>query len=299
VARFFVNADSARPFSVRVATGAGQAALAYLHEPHGMPFREEAGRPAGSGHEAAVYHVDGRDVRRGVYEVDVVAPPTQGTAADVAVRHSPFTIDAVRSSEGVTATLTNVSALPAKAAVAAVVAGAERQEHISETTSAPRRVPLEIPAWAKAVVIDVRMDPAQWSRFTDFGVTLFDSAGRQLAQSPLNYAIGRVQAELPPHHGPIHAAVGLFPGFAEPGDERWAVDLSLKVYADSAAPLEPRGTPATAVEAGRRATVGFSPPAPPWPMGAGFAPLTVFVLDVAGETWTREVRLSSPSPATR
>ena len=49
VLRSFFLADSARPFVASVATtGLAGRALAFLHEPHGAPYREEAALPAGS-----------------------------------------------------------------------------------------------------------------------------------------------------------------------------------------------------------------------------------------------------------
>ena len=59
------------------------------------------------------------------------------------------------------------------------------------------------------------MERAQWGKFTDFGVTLFDSVGRQIEKSPLNYAVGRLQAELPEGHGDMPVELALFPGFAD------------------------------------------------------------------------------------
>ena len=54
-------ADSARPFEVRVSGAVGQKGLAFLHEPDGMPYRDESARPIGAADREAVYQVDGRD----------------------------------------------------------------------------------------------------------------------------------------------------------------------------------------------------------------------------------------------
>ena len=43
------------------------------------------------------------------------------------------------------------------------------------------------------------MAPEQWDRITDFGVSVYDSAGRQVAKNPMRYA-------LEPHHGPAARA---------------------------------------------------------------------------------------------
>ena len=64
-----------------------------------------------------------------------------------------------------------------------------------------------MPDWAIHATVDVSMDPAQWPRFTDFGLTLFDSAGRQLGKSPLNYALAMTRVRLRDHL--IGSALGL------------------------------------------------------------------------------------------
>ena len=45
-----------------------------------------------------------------------------------------------------------------------------------------QEIPFVVPAWARGVVSRPAMEREQWGRFTDFGVTLFDSAGRQLGE---------------------------------------------------------------------------------------------------------------------
>ena len=90
--------------------------------------------------------------------------------------------------------------------------------------------------------MDLTMSREQWSRFTDFGVTLFDSAGRQIEKQPLNYAFGRLQAALPEGHGDMPVELALFPGFADTtGDEAWTVRASIRLYADSAVTLAAGG----------------------------------------------------------
>ena len=79
------------------------------------------------------------------------------------------------------------------------------------------------------------MDRAQWGRFTDFGVTLFDSIGRQLGKDPLEYAFGRLSVDLPDGQSDRPVTVALFPGFADPADTaRWSATMSIRLYADTA-----------------------------------------------------------------
>ena len=165
--------------------------------------------------------------------------------------------------------------------------------------SDPRRIPFVAPAWARAVVVDITMDRAQWSRFTDFGVTLFDSTGRQIEKKPLNYAFGRLQAKLPDNHGDLPVELGLFPGFADPkGDENWTLRASIRLYADSGVALEPVGQPDSTitVPVGKSATATFSLPSSPWPLGDGFFPLAVLVARAEERTWSLEGGLPLPNP---
>jgi hypothetical protein len=149
------------------------------------------------------------------------------------------------------------------------------------------------------VVVDLTMDRAQWGRFTDFGVTLFDSAGRQIEKKPLNYAFGRLQAKLPEHAGNLPLELRLFPGFAESNPEQgWTVRASIRLYADSAVSLSPEA-PADStltVAAGKTATARFALPDDIWPLGDGFFPLAVLVARTGDQSWTREGGLPLPNP---
>jgi hypothetical protein len=157
-----------------------------------------------------------------------------------------------------------------------------------------QRIPFVVPRWSRGVVVDITMDPAQWGKFTDFGVSLFDSLGRQLGKKPLNYAFGRLQVELPEGHGDMPVTLGLFPGFADPaGDLSWSLRASIRVYADSTVVLRPVGTPTLSIPAGKAATSAFRIPAEmPWTLGDRFSPLGLLVARVDGRSWTRETSLA-------
>jgi tripeptidyl-peptidase-2 len=302
--RTFFRADSGRAFQVRVSSGAAQEkGLAFLHEPDGMPFRDESTRPLGARDSAAVYQLDARDAVAGTYESVVVAPPGQGLGASVRVTHSPLGLQLDRHQNDAVATISNLTSGPVEAEVAILLGGAERVETVVARGSATKRIPFVAPAWADNVVIDILMDRAQWGRFTDFGVTLFDSIGRQIEKQPLNYAFGRLQAALPEGHGDMPVELRLFPGFADPAsDEQWTLRASIRLYADSAVALDrPREAPATMTLApGRKASAVFPLQAGPWPLGDGFFPLGVLVARAAEHTWTREDGLPLPAPpATR
>jgi tripeptidyl-peptidase II len=295
--RTFFRADSARPVEVQVSPASlGQKGLAFLHEPDGMPYREESARTIGPPQGEAVYQIDGRDVITGTYEVVAVAA-TQPLGATVKVTHSPMLLHLSRDRSGAVATLTNTGATPVKTEVAVLLGGAERVETIVAKTSDVRRIPFIAPAWARSVVVDLTMSREQWSRFTDFGVTLFDSAGRQIEKQPLNYAFGRLQAKLPVHPDGMRVELGLFPGFADTTDQSWSARASIRLYADSAIALKPVGEPTVTIPAGKTLTVTFGLPDSPWPLGDAFFPLGVLAARAEDHTWTREGGLPLPNPA--
>jgi len=298
--RTFFRADSARPFQVRVSSrGPAEKGLAFLHEPDGMPYRDESARPLGGADGAAVYQVDGRDAVTGTYEAVAVAPTPQVINVGVQVTQSPLRLHLSRNENEAAATLSNVSTRPVRAEVAMLLGGGERVETVIARGSAVRRIPFIAPAWAKTVVVDVTMDRKQWGKFTDFGVTLFDSVGRQIEKEPLNYAFGRLQAALPEGHGDMPVELGLFPGFADSmSDQQWMLRAAIRLYADSAVTLDPRQVEQAAVTIAptRNASVVFPLPQSPWPLGDGFFPLAILVARAAEHTWTREGGLPLPNP---
>jgi len=299
--RTFFRADSARPFEVRVSSGPSEKALAFLHEPDGMPYRDESARPIGAADAAAVYQVDGRDAVPGTYEIVAVgiAPSPETLNAGVRVTQSPLRLHLTRKDSQAVATVTSAATTPVTAELAVLLSGGERVETVVARGSSVQRIPFIAPAWARTVVVDIEMDRAQWARFTDFGVTLFDSAGSQIEKEPLNYAFGRLQASLPPGHRDMPVELALFPGFADAAaDEPWTLRASIRVYADSGVSLAPgqRARAPVTVAPGRSVSATFPLPPSPWPLGDGFFPLGVLAVRVAAHTWTRERGLPLPNP---
>ena len=297
--RTFFRADSARPFELRVTSGATEKGLAFLHEPDGMPFRDESARPVG-GPAGAVYRVDARDIVAGTYEavVAAVSPAAQDLTAGVRLTQSPFRLYLTRKKDEAVATLSNATAAPASADVTLLLGGAERVETVVTRGSATHRIPFIAPRWARGVVVDIAMDREQWGKFTDFGVTLFDSAGAQIEKKPLNYAFGRLQTSLPAGHGDMPIELALFPGFADAvSEEPWTLRVSIRLYADSAVTVAPESPSVNVtVAAGRSVTRAFPLPALPWPAGDGFFPLGVLVVRSGEHTWRRQAGLPLPNP---
>ncbi|HTS89563.1 MAG TPA: S8 family serine peptidase [Gemmatimonadales bacterium] len=298
--RLFFPAEPNRPFDVVYATlTEGQQILAFLNEPGGQPYREQNGLGAGFGDQAGEYGVDARDVVPGIYEAVAVASPLEGALASVTVHQGPVTIQpAHRSQDGFVVDFTNVSGQPVSGETFVAMVGAERDQQVTARGSATQHVRFEIPDWAAHAVLDVQMDRAQWPRFTDFGVTLFDSLGRQIGKSPLNYAFGRLHVDLPAHSGqarsPAPAEVELFPGFADPGtDQGWTATVSIRLYADSSRVTRlPRQS--VQLAAGESGTLRIIPGDSTLPLTEGFVPLGIVVLLDGKRAWTREVALPLP-----
>ena len=90
-------------------------------------------------------------------------------------------------------------------------------------------------------MVDISMDRAQWGRFTDFGVTLFDSAGRQIEKQPLNYASAGSRRRCPRVTATCRWSSGSFPASPIPAsDEPWTLRAAIRLYADSAVALDAR-----------------------------------------------------------
>ena len=320
VRRIHVVSDTARPFEVVARTESGAPGTLFLFEPGGMPYREDNGRPMGSGEEAGGYQVDGHDAVAGVYEIDAVGAAQGPSTVRLSVRRSPVALQFRRERSGIVGTLRNAGRDTVRVEALALLVGAERGHTVVARGSGTERVTFRAPRWAKHVEVDVAMERAQWGRFTDFGVTLFDSAGRQLEQSPLNYAFGRLGAELPEGHGDMALAVGLFPGFADSATAAggpWTAQVTIRLYAERPVALQPggeagaaagaaagagdaaQGPPAAAlaVPPGRTVTQGFTLPASlPWALGDGFHPLGILGVRAGEQVWTRRAGLFQPTP---
>jgi len=286
--------DSAQPFTVHVSSAAASPPLAYLHEPAGMPYRDNNSRPAGAGDRAAVYDVLGRDAMRGNYELVVQASQFEGASIDVRVLQSPVRLGLAGNSSGLDASVTNLTRDGVRADVGAAVVGAGRVEEVQGAGSARRDLPLEVPAWARGIQVDVQMPRSEWARYTDLGLSLFDSAGRQLAKAPLNYSFGRLEHELENGHGPQRMTLSLFPGFALPEDVApWALSVSIRFYADSAQALRPGDERALTLGPGETRTMRFMAPVAGRPIPQGYTFLGLLLARTGeDEIWATEALLA-------
>ncbi|HEU5358824.1 MAG TPA: S8 family serine peptidase, partial [Gemmatimonadales bacterium] len=297
--RWFFSADTGRPFQVDIAAaGPDEVVGAFLHEPGGMPFRDGHEREASVAGGVASFNVDAADVVGGVYEVDAATPPGGAASPRVKVTVAPLVLSGTRDAQGIRADVTNPTALPVDVALGGRIVGAVRSVPLVERGSRRVTIPFVAPEWARAVRIDIQMDPAEWGRFTDFGLDILDPAGRELGELALNYAVGRFAAKLPPHDGPTPITAALSPGLATEGDTAaWNATLSVRLYADpdSAVPFRAGTAAPVTVAPGASATVRFPMPVLGWTLDPGFSPLGVLTAQVAGgPVWTRELQLGAP-----
>lgn len=292
--RHYFRADSGRGVRIEVATLATDGlALVALHEPGGQPFRDVPLTPAGYGDGAGLLELDARDVQQGFYEVVVLAPPTGGVAARVTVRRSPVELRARRDTAGFTVDARNVAGEPVEVRLRAAFTGAEWSAGIAGDRSVPHDVALPVPPWATSLVLDVTMPEGDWSRFTDFGVSLRHADGRLLDESPLNYAFGRMRLDLPEEVRGDTLRLVLSPAAAvDHPATPWAVQAVARFYAAQPAAIDHGGTPRTDVPPGTTRRVRF--PFERWPVQvprdwAGL--VTLIALEGDAAVWTREVAL--------
>lgn len=281
--RIPILADSGRGLRLQAGDPRGAPLLAFLFEPGGMPWRGGNALAAGGEDSVAIFEIGGRDARKGVYELVLMAGPSLAVSPDLIIDPAPARLAAERRKDQVTLKLAPVSSAPVT--VSGELIGAERGALVSGRGSADVRLPFTLPAWARHVVVELTLERDQWPLFTDFGLTLVEQGGRQLATSPMNYAIGRLEIDLP-EGGDRAAEIVLSPGFADPGAEhRWSGRVAIRLFAGAPVPL---GT-------GLGAT--FRLPESPWKLPDAFFPLANFIMHANGRKWIRETGLPEvPGP---
>ncbi len=217
--RYYVNVPvGAADLSVRVAIpDTSERGFLYLFEPSGRPSRAkdhaDLGGAAGS---SSTLSVTAADVRPGVWEAVVQAVPGQKLAFDFDAAVPPVTVAAVDSSAGTAAvTFRSAAAHDTTLSVTAEHIGIVTAWAATVVSGATYRRTLAAPVWARQAVLEVQLAPDLWNQVTDFGLTLYDSAGAQLGQGPMNYDFNRVTVDLPEKHGAgFPVTVELFPAFA-------------------------------------------------------------------------------------
>lgn len=297
-ARVFFAVDSARPFAVRVASEAGgPTMLGALYRPGGRPSFDDDILPVGAG-APADFVIDATDASAGLWEADAIASPVAPGSAAVTLRTSPVRIGLGRDPKGVGLMLENLSPGAATLQVGAALVGGERGVLVPGAGGREEAVQFTVPAWASQLVLDGWMEPAAWSRFTDFAFTLYDSAGRIIKEEPLNYADVRLQLDLPPELAGQPLTLRLTPALADSTDTgTWQLQVRIRLFAPEPAMLDIVGSEegrTVTVAAGGRARVDFTMPASPWPLPDGFFPLGQGVVVEGSRRWAATAGLPTP-----
>ncbi len=213
---------------------ADHEAVVQLYDPRGRPASGSPDSLVAVGYGKAarvVIEVPAEDVEAGVYELDVFNPGTGRSIAAISAELAPVTL-AVRD-DG-TLEVSNPGTTTAALLGHATLVGAERRVTIEGRGAPTESVTVVLPPWAARAEVLVEMAHEQWERFTDFGLTAFDSAGHQVETTPLNYARGRqtfdVSARLAGH--PV--VFELLPAFAHAdAPSPWTARVRVRVFTDS------------------------------------------------------------------
>jgi tripeptidyl-peptidase II len=249
VQRYFLRVpspDATLSIAVRGIDAAQQASV-HLYEPTGRPFRDGGEVLMSDGTLLVGFVVRAEDEVAGVYELDVTAPPLATTTVDVRAALGSTTL--VGTDEGIE--ISNPTAGTVTGTAAFRLLGAERDVQVTGRGLPAESLAIEIPAWASRAEVDVTMPRQQWNRFTDFGVTVFDSAGQLVNAGPLNYAVGRQSFAITPAQRRSPVTIELFPALAMTEHPApWHATVSVRFLLDSATALGAEH-PLTVVSGGR------------------------------------------------
>ncbi len=281
VRRYFLRVPGATSFSFTVSLAdAGDGVLAMLYDPDGRPATASADSIVQVGYGksgSTAVLVPAEDVRPGVYELDLINQGTTRTTVSVRVQQASVAL--TPRADG-TIEATNVGDGTASLSALASLAGAERRVDVRGRGAPAETLWVGVPEWAVRAEVLVEMPRPQWELFTDFGVSVYDSAGQQVNAAPMNYARGRQTFDVPAAIAGRPALIELFPAFARPDSSPpWQASVRVRFFTDS---LEAAGpVRALDVVAGGRGVL----PAVTVPVMAlpdGFAPLIEWRLTPAG-----------------
>ncbi len=294
--------DSGRPFQVRIATTSPKERLiAALYLPGGEPIPGDNGVPGGPDTAAAVFDIDGRDVRDGWYEA-VAATTSRGpVTAEITVDHAPVVLSVTRpSSDSMTTTLRALTDSAVSGRLRVGLIGGEGRLVMTGSGGPDVAAPVSLPEWVRRIVIDLELDAKLWPRFTDLGFTLLDSEGRILGKNPVNYPSARLAVDLPRQTGDKTATLVLSPAFAEPrSTESWSARITIRVEAEGALNLGTAEGEEFLLRPMETKTFRSRVGELPWRLPEGFAPLGLFLLESAGTVWSWERALERPMPGVK
>jgi subtilisin family serine protease len=197
-----------------VKTGAGGGASLFLFEPSGQPQRGVKSVIA-DGKEWVSINVAAEDIIPGVYEAAVVPPPAGWIGYEFEAALPQVSVTSV--ADGPTVTVRNTAGRRLMVTLSAEVVGASTVRPVGGKGSTPWTMQISQPDWANRIVVDVALPRQYWNGVTDFGVTLFDSSGAKLIDSPLNYAFGRQTLSLDSLDYRGDVLIELLPAYAHLG----------------------------------------------------------------------------------
>ncbi len=260
----------------------GQEATLYLFEPNGQPYRGGSSAMAGGGEPVASIVVPGEDLRIGVYEAVVVAPPLDAANYGFAARLPAVTITSVGT--GPSASFRSTAGRPVATKVGAEIIGAARRELIEGGGNARHVVRTTVPAWADEMIVDVTLTPELWNQLTDFGVTVFDASGHRLGDGPLDYAFGRLGVALDSLTAGTDLEIELYPAFAHLETGAWSAELQITYLGMERIPLPALGDSLAGnveVIPGEMTGLQFSPVPTEMQLPEGFEPYVEIVAETA------------------
>ena len=279
VERYFLRvpfAGATLRASVTLPDSAGDRVTASLFEPGGRPFRDAPnGIELDATRGTAEFTVRADDIVPGVYELAIVTAPLGPPAtATITVRAAlaPLALAAAPEIE-----LSNPGDVTRTVRVAQQVVGAERVVQLQARGAAAETLTVRVPPWARTASIDVSVTPSLWAEFTDLGVTVFDSTGRQIGQQPQNYARGRQTIPLDSTRVGRPLAVEVFPAWADPDAVHpWSATLTVRFLTSTGLTVgEPRDV---RVVAGGRVAIPRAG-GTPGDLPEAFAPLLAVTAD--------------------
>jgi hypothetical protein len=226
VARYFLAVPDGAP-GLQVQLGLRDGAVGatlYLFEPDGLPYRNGSSVQAGPGRRVAGIVVAQEDVRPGVYEAVVVAPPTESAAFWLRAAVPPVRFIAGGNSERIA--LENAVGRTIAGTLGTRAVGTRYRRRLAGTTDARQRTPFAVPDSVNALRLQVQVPRDVWRRLTDLGVTVFDAAGHKLGDGPMHYTIGRQTVQLDGIAAGDTVVVEVSPAFADPaGEAAWETEL--------------------------------------------------------------------------
>ena len=253
VQRYFLRVgapDGTLRITATVPDSANQSALLALFEPNGQPFR--GGQELALGEEedgTGSFLVRAEDMVPGVYELDVIAPPTEPVSVVVRAEAGALTLTAAESDGTLEAANRRPSSVRAEPSITLV--GAQRMFDVRGRGSPPETLLVRVPSWATKAEVDVALARDKWDRFTDFAVSVYDTAGRRLAGEAMDYAFGRLEMPIAEDLAGQPLIVELFPAYAwTDRTPPWRASVAVRFLLDTPEPLG-RHDAVTVVPGGR------------------------------------------------